>query len=39
MEYCDKYGQRWVRIDYFHVKRISDGNIGGWYNGQGLWRL
>lgn len=36
MKYIDKWGEVWQRIDKFYVKRISDGNVGGWFNGQGL---
>lgn len=36
MKYIDRYGQIWVRIGLKHVQRVKDGNIGGWYNGEGL---
>ena len=35
-KYKDKYGKLWVRISKHLVIRISDGNIGGWFNGKGL---
>lgn len=38
--YIDEYGERWVRIENAfgreYIKRISDGNIGGWFDGKGL---
>ena len=33
----DKYGQKWKKINKHQVKRLSDGMIGNWYNGQGLF--
>ncbi len=32
----DKYGDLWVRQGDIHVVRLSDGNIGNWFNGQGF---
>ena len=44
--YIDKYGQTWklasVNVcgyDNFYLVRESDGNIGGWFNGDGLVAL
>lgn len=38
--FVDKHGyqwvRQWVRQGDFHVVRLSDGNIGGWYYGKGL---
>ncbi len=34
--YTDKWGEIWVRESFDYIHRISDGNIGGWFNGQGL---
>lgn len=40
-KYKDKYGEIWTKIYYNkdRVVRISDGNIGGWFNGEGLTRI
>ncbi len=35
-KYSDIYGDLWVREDAVHVTRLSDGNIGNWYGGNGL---
>jgi len=35
----DKWGELWEPVGELHVKRVSDGHIGGWYNGQGLKRV
>jgi hypothetical protein len=34
--YIDKYGQVWIKVGEYTVKRSSDGCIGGWFNGVGL---
>lgn len=34
--YVDRDGDEWVRLDCLTVRRIHDGNIGGWFNGKGL---
>lgn len=34
--FVDKYGDIWVRQGDYHIIRISDGNIGGWFDGKGL---
>lgn len=36
LKYKDKYGEIWKRISWEHVLRISDGNLGGWFDGDGL---
>ena len=36
MKYIDIYGDVWERISKTHVRRLRDGNIGGWFYGQGL---
>ena len=40
-KYIDKYGQVWVkRPNYsYHVIRICDGNVGGWFGGFGLTEI
>lgn len=35
-EYMDKWGDIWIRRSCFTVSRISDGNIGKWFEGKGL---
>lgn len=35
-KYIDEWGEIWVKISWHKVLRISDGNIGGWFNGEGL---
>jgi hypothetical protein len=35
-KFKDRYGDVWERTDAFTVRRISDGNVGGWFGGQGL---
>lgn len=32
----DGWGEIWLRVCRNHVHRYSDGNIGGWFKGQGL---
>lgn len=34
--FVDKHGDTWVREGANHVVRLSDGNIGGWFDGKGL---
>lgn len=34
--YTDKWGESWVRRDDDTLIRLSDGNIGNFYKGQGL---
>jgi hypothetical protein len=38
-KYKDKWGELWVKISQQRVIRISDGNIGGWFNGEGLEKV
>ena len=35
-KYIDRWGDIWERISYRRVRRIKDGNIGGWFLGKGL---
>ncbi len=35
-KYLDKWGELWEKINDWQVRRISDGNLGGWQNGNGL---
>jgi len=37
-KYRDKWDELWVRISWY-VVRLSDNNIGGWFNGDGLERV
>lgn len=37
-KYLDKWGDLWDRQGDYVVRR-KDGNIGGWFNGQGLVRM
>ena len=34
--YSDMYGDVWVKLDNYYVRRMKDGNIGLWMNGVGL---
>lgn len=34
--YLDKFGDEWIFIGGNTVKRLRDGNLGGWWNGKGL---
>jgi len=38
-KYQDYYGEVWVRIDEYQVKRLRDGMLGGWFNGNGLFLI
>ncbi len=35
-KYQDKMGEIWERINRSYVRRLSDGNVGGWFYGDGL---
>lgn len=35
-QYIDEYGDIWVKLDDYYVKRLKDGNIGTWQDGKGL---
>jgi len=38
-KYHDQYGQVWKRYlskNREYIYRVSDGNIGGWFDGKGL---
>ena len=37
--YRDKWGDIWERFDLEYLRRVRDGNIGGWFHGQGLTRV
>lgn len=37
LKYIDEYGDTWIRICEFYVKRLKDNNIGLWQNGRGLY--
>lgn len=39
IRYKDEWGEIWEVIDRFRVKRVKDGMVGGFYDGQGLNRL
>ena len=34
--FTDIYGDMWIYIGQELVKRLKDGNIGGWHDGKGL---
>lgn len=36
LHFKDKWGAEWVRGYGNTVVRLSDGQVGGWFNGQGL---
>lgn len=36
IKYKDKWGELWERVSETHVRRISDGNVGGFFGRQGL---
>lgn len=37
-KYKDKFGDLWIRIDSSTVRRPRDNNLGGWFEGKGLWK-
>lgn len=37
--YIDNYGQVWVKVDEYYVRRERDGTIGVWDKGIGLQEL
>ncbi len=37
-KYIDRWNELWVRFGW-KVIRISDGNIGGWFDGEGLIKI
>lgn len=39
IKYKDIYGDVWNLISRTHVMRIKDGNIGGFFNSEGLTRI
>lgn len=34
--FLDRDGDTWERTDDNFVRRLRDGNVGGWYGGKGL---
>ena len=36
LTFTDRHGDRWIRQSCFTLRRVHDGNIGLWNNGNGL---